>query len=190
VTGFSDVPVGSTFYEFVQCLTCRDILGGYPDGTFRPNNPVTRGQLAKIVSNAAGYTDTPTAQTFSDVPTDHTFYMFVERTVMHGVLGGYPDGTFRPGNNATRGQIAKIVSNAAGFNDTVTTQSFADVPMGSTFYTFAERLAIRNIMTGYACGGPGEPCTGGLPYFRPANDATRGQVAKIVSNAFFPNCTP
>lgn len=110
---------------------------------------------------------------------------------MHGIIGGYPDGTFLPGNNATRGQIAKIVSNAAGYNDTVTTHTFMDVPQGSTFYLFVERLATRGIMSGYACGGAGEPCgPGNPPYFRPGNDATRGQVAKIVSNTFFPNCTP
>jgi hypothetical protein len=185
------VPQGSTFYEFVQCLACRGILGGYPDGTFRPNNTVTRGQLAKIVSNAAGYNDPVGGQTFSDVPVGHTFYEFIERVAMHGVVGGYDDGTFRPANNATRGQISKIVANAAGFNDAVSGQTFQDVPSGSTFYMFIERLVKRSIMSGYACGSTGEPCgPDNKPYFRPAMDATRGQVAKIVSNSFFPNCTP
>lgn len=172
-------------------MTCRSIIGGYSDGTFRPNSSITRGQIAKIVSNAAGYNDTPSGQTFSDVPVDDTFYVFVERAVMHGVLGGYSDGTFRPGNNATRGQIAKIIANAAGFNDAVSGQSFADVAAGSTFFEYVERLAVRSIMSGYACGGTGEPCgNGNLPYFRPSNDATRGQVTKLVSNTFFPNCQP
>ena len=52
---FSDVPEGSTFYVYVRCLACRGIVSGYGDGTFRPNNNVTRGQLSKIVSNAAGF---------------------------------------------------------------------------------------------------------------------------------------
>jgi hypothetical protein len=185
------VPQGSTFYEFVRCLACKGILGGYPDGTFRPNDAVTRGQLAKIVSNAAGYNDPVSGQTFTDVPVGHTFYEFIERVAMHGVVGGYEDGTFRPGNNATRGQIAKIVSIAANFNDAVSGQTFADVPIDSTFYLYVERLAMRSIMSGYACGSVGEPCNpSNDPYFRPAMDATRGQVAKIVSNSFFPNCAP
>jgi S-layer homology domain len=54
---FSDVPPGSAFYDFVRCLACRDIISGYPDNTFRPNSPVTRGQLSKIVSNSAGFSD-------------------------------------------------------------------------------------------------------------------------------------
>jgi hypothetical protein len=187
---FSDVQPGSTFYAFVQCLACRGILGGYQDGTFRPENGVTRGQLSKIMSNAAGFDDAVSGQTFSDVDPDNTFYIYIERMVMHGVIGGYSDGTFRPGNPATRGQISKIVSNAKGYNDIPTTQTFEDVAPDNTFYMYVERLASRGIMSGYPCGGEGEPCgTDDKPYFRPANDATRGQVAKIVSNTFFPECS-
>jgi len=189
--GFTDVLPGSTFYEYVQCLTCQSIVGGYADGTFRPNNTITRGQLAKIVSNAAGYSDTPSGQTFTDVSTDSTFYVYIERMAMHGVLTGYSDNTFRPGNNATRGQIAKVVSNAGGLSGTPSGQTFEDVPVDSTFYLYVERLATAGAMNGYPCGGAGEPCgASNLPYFRPGNDATRGQVTKIVSSTFFPNCAP
>jgi hypothetical protein len=199
---FSDVPVGSTFYEFVRCLACRGIINGYPDGTFKPNNLVTRGQLSKIVSNSAGFSD-PATQMFEDVPPGSTFFDFIGRLASRGYIAGYPCGGagepcnppgnlpyFRPNNNATRGQISKIVSNAAGFVDPVSGQSFQDVAIGSTFYEFIERLASRGVMSGYPCGGAGEPCVppGNLPYFRPNNNATRGQTSKIVSNAFFPAC--
>jgi hypothetical protein len=82
------------------------------------------------------------------------------------------------------------VSNAAGFQEPVSGQTFEDVPPGSTFYDFIERLASRSIMGGYPCGGAGEPCVppGNLPYFRPNNNATRGQTSKIVANTFFPDC--
>ena len=109
---FSDVPEGSTFYPYIRCLACRGILGGYGDNTFRPGNNITRGQLAKIVSNAAGWTEPVSGQTFSDVAPSSPFYEYVERAVAHGAISGYSDGTFRPGNNATRGQTAKIVSNS------------------------------------------------------------------------------
>jgi uncharacterized delta-60 repeat protein len=174
---YSDVPPGSPFYSFVTCLANRGIFAGYADGTFRPGNPVTRGQLAKIVSNAAGYSEPVTGQTFSDVPPGSPFYEFVERMARRGVIGGYADGTFRPGANATRGQISKIVSNAAGLNDAVTGQTFSDVPASNPFYPFIERMAAHGIIGGYADGT-----------FRPSANATRGQVAKIGANAFFPNC--
>src|SRR5438874_1016060 len=46
---FPDVPPGSTSYNYIHCIYCQGIISGYPDGTFRPNTDVTRGQLSKIV---------------------------------------------------------------------------------------------------------------------------------------------
>ncbi|MEO5952929.1 MAG: S-layer homology domain-containing protein, partial [Chloroflexia bacterium] len=95
------------------------------------------------------------------------------------------DPYFRPSNNITRGQLAKVVSLSAGFNEPVTGQTFEDVAPGTTFYDFIERLASRGVMGGYPCGiDPNEPCgPGNLPYFRPGANASRGQLTKIVSNA-------
>jgi len=206
---FSDVPVGSTFYNYIHCLACQGIVNGYPDDTFQPNNNVSRGQLSKIVANAAGFdSGIPLGQqTFQDVPLTSSFYSYIERLSMAGIVQGYPCGGpgepcvspgnrpyFRPGNNATRGQITKIISDAAGFNDALPpgTQTFQDVPEGSTFFTYTERLLLNRpgVMQGYPCGGSGEPCLppDNRPYFRPGNNATRGQTSKIVSNTFFPNC--
>src|SRR5204863_5144569 len=82
-------------------------------GTFRPGNDVTRGQLSKIIVLAMGWTDPcPTTGHFSDVPPGSTFFCFIETAYVHGIITGYADGTFRPGNNATRGQISKIVYQA------------------------------------------------------------------------------
>ncbi|MEO5953370.1 MAG: S-layer homology domain-containing protein, partial [Chloroflexia bacterium] len=213
---FADVAQDSTFYSFVRCLACRGIINGYAcggagepcngnnDPYFRPANNVTRGQIAKIVSNAAGFTEPQTGQTFEDVPVGSTFHVFVERLTSRAIMSGYQCGGagepcispgnrpyFRPNSNATRGQLAKIVSNAAGLNDPVTGQTFEDVAPGSTFYSFIERLFAAGVMSGYQCGGAGEPCIspGNRPYFRPANNVTRGQTSKIVSNTFFPGCS-
>jgi hypothetical protein len=174
---FSDLEAGSTFYSYVQCLACRGVLGGYEDGTFRPEVSITRGQLAKLVSNAAGYDEGVSGQTFTDVPPGSTFYLYIERIAARGVVGGYEDGTFRPSGLATRGQIAKIVSNAAGFSEMPEGQTFSDVGTADPFYPYVERLASRGIIGGYADNT-----------FRPGNPATRGQVAKMIANAFFPEC--
>ncbi len=198
---FSDVDVNNTFYANIRCLACQGIVSGYADGTFRPNNQVTRGQLAKMVSNAAGFSEQVSGQTFQDVPPSHTFYEWIERLVTRGYMTGYACGGvgepcvnnrpyFRPFANATRGQTAKIVSNAAMFTEPPVGQTFEDVPPTHTFYEFIQRLASRNVMQGYPCGGVGEPCITGKPYFRPSNDVTRGQSSKIVANTFFPDCNP
>jgi hypothetical protein len=200
---FTDVPNTHTFYANVRCLACRGIISGYADGTFKPDNLVTRGQLAKIVSNAANFTESPGAQIFQDVAPDHPFYEWINRLTNRGYMSGYTCGSpgepcvnnrpyFRPFANATRGQTSKIVANAAMIETNIppTQQSFEDVPPTQTFWLWIERLAARGVMGGYQCGGPGEPCI--LPanraYFRPNNNVTRGQSAKIVSNTFFPDC--
>jgi hypothetical protein len=184
-------------------------VNGYTSGCetgnpcFRPNNNVTRGQLSKIVANAAGFTDPVGAQQYQDLPPDSSFYAFVWRLSHRGYVSGYECGGagepcvppsnlpyFRPNGNATRGQISKIVSNATGFADPPDHQIFEDVPPSHTFYDFIERLAGRTIMGGYVCGGAGEPCLppDNRPYFRPYNNATRGQTSKIIANTFFPDC--
>jgi hypothetical protein len=176
---FTDLPSSNPFYGFVQTLVCRSIVGGYSDNTFRPGANVTRGQLAKFVSNAAGYQDAipPTQQTFRDVPPDNPFWMFIERVHAHSVVGGYADGSFQPGNNVTRGQVAKFVSNAAVLTGTIpaTQQTFADVPPSNPFWLYIERAAKAGVVGGYADGT-----------FRPTNNVTRGQTAKFIANGFFP----
>lgn len=63
-------------------------------------------------------------------------------------------------------------------------QCFTDVPPGSPFYEFANNLYMQDIVTGYACGGPGEPCDAqNRPYYRPGNAVTRAQMTKFVDLA-------
>jgi subtilisin-like proprotein convertase family protein len=136
---FQDVAPGSTFHLYIERLSMRGIIGGYPCGGpgepciapgnrpyFRPNNNVTRGQLSKIVAGAAGWTETPTSQTFQDVAPGSTFYLYVQRIASRGIVSGYPCGAyafepcvpptnrpyFRPNNNATRGLLAMFAAQA------------------------------------------------------------------------------
>ena len=121
---FDDVPEDNPFYSYIETAVQAGIISGYGDGTFRPNNPVTRAQLAKIITAAAGWGQvTPVGATFADVPAGNVFYPFVQTAVCHGVISGYTCGDpgqpcdaqgrpyFHPGAFAVRGQIAKIVYN-------------------------------------------------------------------------------
>jgi hypothetical protein len=200
---FNDVTPDNPFYRNIQELACRNIISGYPDGSFRPNNFVSRGQQSKIVSNSAGFNEPVSGQTFQDVAPGSTFYDFIQRLANRGYVNGYPCGSagepcvppgnlpyFRPNAQVTRGQISKIVSNAAGYSDPPGAQLFEDVAPGSTFYDYIWRLADRGAIIGYSCGGPGEPCVPpeNRPYFRQNANATRGQTSKIVTRTFFPGC--
>jgi hypothetical protein len=207
---YTDEPPSATFYSYVKCLSCRGVVSGYPDGTFREHAPITRGQIAKKVSNAAGFTEDPGGQIYSDVPPGSTYYAYINRLTNRGIVGGYPcpqrpgggdectpesPQIYRPNESATRGQMAKIVSNAAYINDSVSGQYYQDVPPtgeGSQFYVWIMRLTNKGVMSGYACGTT-DPRSGtcdaqNRPYFRPGNLVSRGQAAKLVANTFFPDC--
>lgn len=205
---FTDVDVSSPFYSGINCLSCRGIIGGYISGCetgnpcFRPGNNITRAQLSKVVSIAAGFTEPATYQYYEDVPPGSPFFDFVYRLALRSYVSGYACGGagepcvspgnlpyFRPGNYVTRGQLSKLVSNGAGFTDPPGAQVYQDVPVGSTFYDYIQRLTSRSAVGGYPCGGAGEPCgPGSMPYFRPNSTASRGQTSKIVAKAFFPTC--
>ncbi len=113
---------------------------------------------------------------FNDVPQSSAFYTYVRCLACRNILSGYacggagepcPGSYFRPGNNVTRGQAAKIISNAAAYADNIppSQQSFVDVPTSSAFWVYIERVHLHGAISGYQCGGAGEPCPGS--YFRP-----------------------
>ena len=132
---------------------------------------------------------------FNDVGIEHPFYPYIRCLACRGIISGYdcgatgepcPGNYFRPYANITRGQAAKIVAISATLTDTIPLdrQTFEDVPPSHPFWLPIERLAAHDMINGYDCGAPGEPCnTAHQPYFRPQNNVTRGQLAKIVSNA-------
>ncbi len=108
---FSDVRPDNGFYGFVEAAYAAGILGGYEDGTFRPTNPVTRAQVAKMIVLAKLW-DTPLSSvpTFSDVSVDHWAFRFVETAYAHGIIGGYADGTYRVNLPVTRAQLSKMLA--------------------------------------------------------------------------------
>jgi hypothetical protein len=199
---FSDVPEGSTFYPYIHCLTCAGVVSGYPNGTFLPNSPVTRGQTAKMVSLGVGFSGNTGTQHFEDVPPGSTFYEYIQYLAAREIVIGYPCGGpgepcvepgnlpyFRPNTTITRAEIAKIVAMAAQLHGSAGGPLFQDVPSNSAFYLYIHQLAGAGTLAGYECGGPGEPCgPDNLPYFRPYNSATRGQVSKVISLTFLPDC--
>jgi len=168
---FSDVQTTDYFYEAVRYLYCRGAISGYADGTFRPYNNTTRGQLSKIIVLAEGWSlYTPPSPTFSDVPATDTFYLYIETAHDRGIISGYADNTFRPGNNVTRGQLSKIIVLAQSWMIyTPPSPTFLDVPATDTFYPYIETAYYYSIISGYADNT-----------FRPGNSATRGQISKIV----------
>ncbi|MGA7730471.1 MAG: S-layer homology domain-containing protein [Chloroflexia bacterium] len=202
-TTFSDVEVGAWYYDYIMWMACNGIVNGYSDGTFRPGNPATRGQIVKIVVGAFALPLHADAPYFADVPAGSTFFDWIQTATFYGIVVGYPCGGpgepcnaqsqpyYRPNSDVTRAQLTKIIVLAAQQWDPVgwallnpPQPTFNDVPAGSTFYGYVETALAHSVLEGYACGGPGEPCPG--RYFRPNGNATRAQLSKMVYEAVLP----
>src|SRR5205823_3002183 len=103
---FVDVPQGSPFYDYIEPMAQKGVVSGFIDGTFRPNDVGMRGHISKMVVLASGWsTDTTGGPHFADVPATSPFYAYVETAYNRGIISGYSDGTFRPYNSITRGQL-------------------------------------------------------------------------------------
>lgn len=205
---FEDVAPQNTFKAYVEWMAVRGYISGYACGAanepcpgtyFRPGAYVTRGQLLKMVVNAAGWPlDNPKDVTFADVPRDSAFFTYVATAAQRGIINGYACGGtdepcdvlnrpyFRPSSNITRGQLGKVLALALALQAPQrTVQTFADVPENSPFHGYIEAIASRHIVGGYLCGAADEPCDAlGRAYYRPAASATRGQVAKFVATGY------
>lgn len=179
---FSDVHESDYFYYPVLYMYCRQIVSGYEDNTFRPGLNTTRAQLSKIIVLAEGWSlVNPQSSHFVDVFPWDTFYQYIETAYAHGLVSGYSCGIgcleFRPGNSVTRAQLSKIIVLAQGWSIyTPPAPTFVDVPASDPFYGYIETAYNHGIISGYSCG---TACL----QFRPGNNATRGQIAKIVYSA-------
>jgi hypothetical protein len=179
LVSFIDVHASDYFHQAVSYLACHGVISGYSDGTFRPYNSTTRGQLCKIVVLAEGWEiQTPGTPTFNDVPPGSAFFPYVETAFGHEIISGYSCGTgcleFRPANSVTRAQLAKIIALAENWTIPPPSQpTFRDVAATDPFYGYVEAAYAHDVISGYSCG------TGCLEY-RPGNSATRGQICKIV----------
>ncbi|GAB4256548.1 MAG: hypothetical protein Kow00129_17030 [Thermoleophilia bacterium] len=175
--GYSDVPADGLFHDQIMALTGLQIAAGFPDGSFKPDDPVTRQQFAKMIVLA---TDTHTEAvdneadpTFSDVvPSMGLPYPFdyIEEAVEAGFIKG-DQGKFNPTHNITRVQLALIIARASGSAlpaPPVGYQTgFSDVP------DYAADEVAKAKFNGILDGTTATT-------FDPYSNATRGQVSKMV----------
>ncbi|MBO4676637.1 MAG: S-layer homology domain-containing protein [Oscillospiraceae bacterium] len=103
----------------VDAMTGLGILIGYPDGTFKPLQNVTRAEAAKMISYMMVGTEEvekwPAKQVFNDVPADHWAAKYITFCEYNDVINGYGDGNFGPSDNVTRAQLAKMLLAACGY---------------------------------------------------------------------------
>ena len=113
VNSFRDVSSGSWYNEAVSTFSSMGILNGYGDGTFKPNEPITRAELTSIAVRFFDYAAAYRGA-FSDVTAGDWFAGSVQAASDLGLVGGYPDGTFRPDAYITRAETVAIVNRMLG----------------------------------------------------------------------------
>ncbi|MCK9479068.1 MAG: S-layer homology domain-containing protein [Firmicutes bacterium] len=168
---FSDVSVGSPYYESVADLFISDIIHGYPDGTFKADKQMTRAEAAKVImltvggGNPQGLSIAKGERTtgFTDVETTHWVYDYIGGATDLQIVSGNGDGTFLPDENVTYGEVVKMIVCAMGYE--VMAQS-----RGMSF------------PVGYAQAAANLGVTEGISFVL-EDFATRGNVAKLIHTA-------
>lgn len=153
----TEAPVINTEYT-------KPYASGYDDGSFLPNNNITRGELAAMIARLSYGDDLPDGMyqaSFPDVDSDAWFNKYIGYLEDKDVLSGYEDGTFRPMDTITRGEISAVIARAQRYDLISYNNIFTDVTENDWAKDYIETLADKNIVSGYEDGtfGPYSPLT-------------------------------
>ena len=106
---FTDVPTNFWAYESITKMTKEGLMSGYRNGTFKPNDPLSREEAAALFSNMLG--DTPSimlASSFSDITSDRWSSLAIESVARANIISGYGDSTYRPEQYMSRQEFAVV----------------------------------------------------------------------------------
>ncbi|WP_300138074.1 flavodoxin [uncultured Oscillibacter sp.] len=169
-TGFSDVDADDWFAESAVYVRDNGVMNGTSDTTFNPNGTTNRGQIAAILYRAAGSPAVSGAADFPDVTAGAYYADAASWAAANGIVTGYSDGTFGPGDPITRQQLAAILWRYAG---SPAAESGADYADESTIASYAVTAVDWARDTGVITGRDGN-------VFDPNGRATRAQAAVIL----------
>lgn len=167
---FRDVPEDHAHHDSIEAVADAGVVVGYPDGTYRPENDVTRGQVATILATAA-HMETDGEPPFRDVPSDHEHAHGITALAEWDVVQGYPDGTYRPEQSIDRGQMATVLATAYNL-EAEGDPPFDDVDSDHPHAEGIAAVAEHDIAEGYDDGT-----------YRPSEPVNRGQTATFLHRA-------
>lgn len=153
----------------IHNLAVRGVVNGFPDGTFGPDQVVTRAQFVSLLAAALQWPAPESAPAFKDsIPA--WARPAVAAAVSRGVVSGYPDGTFAPDARITRSEMAVMINRALGLSDTGGKNQYAD---SGSIPDFARDAVAKVSGAGLIQGSGG--------YFRPKDGATRAETAVAIN---------
>jgi hypothetical protein len=110
---FIDIRSGSQLETYVNDLSAKGIISGYPDGSFRPEQTINRAEALKIIFETIGISaDADSNSGFPDVSKTEWYAKYVTKAKQNNIVGGYPDGRFRPGQEVNRAEFVKMALSA------------------------------------------------------------------------------
>ncbi|MBD2437613.1 S-layer homology domain-containing protein [Nostoc sp. FACHB-110] len=182
VTGSSSFPdlAGHWAAVFVEALVSRGAISGFPDGTFGPNAPITRAQYASVITKTFGLPSSTTTSRFKDVKPDFWAAPAIFSAAEQGFISGFPDGTFRPGQNLTR--VQAIVSIVNGLNLTGGNPNVLSV--------YRDRAQIPSYATNAVAVATQKLLVVSYPQsdlLEPLREITRGEIAALLYQALVAN---
>ncbi len=175
---FSDLSSGYWAAPFIQALAGRGIISGFPDGTFRPDAPVTRAQFAAMVNRAFNKAPIRSATSFVDVPTNYWARNAIQDAYTTGFLSGYPGNVFSPEQNIPRAQV--LVSLASGLNYTSSNST------ANTLQLYNDAVAIPSWAQNSVAAATEQGIVVNYPNvntLNPNRQATRADVAAFIYQA-------
>jgi parallel beta-helix repeat protein len=172
-TAFKDVPTGYWAKSYIEALAAQNIIAGFPDGTFRPNEPVTRAQFATIITKALTPAVKRQAVQFKDVQSNFWAYNAIQEAYKSAFVAGYPDGTFKPQQQIPR--VQALVALANGLNFTANNNNVLSV--------YTDAAQIPNYAIGPVAAATVRQLVVNYPTVQrldPNRQATRAEIAAFV----------
>ncbi len=171
---YHDVSSNSSSHALIKTLGEAGIINGYSDYTFRPDNSITRAQVAQLLARALNLKPTNYSGKFNDINKNTSGYEEIQAVVDAGLFKGDADGNFRPGDPFTRAHIAVVFDRAFDLPDAVSAANFSDINSSLGAYDSIQRLAASGITTGHSDNT-----------YRPNNATTRLQLAIFLYRALY-----
>ena len=141
---YSDVPTTYWAYKYIDYLYNNTTIRGYPDGTFKPEEKVTRAQLAVFICKALNLEPYDKIEpSFPDVKKDYWAYGYIERVNYMGIAMGYPDGKYYPENKVTRDQMCVFIGRA--FSEIPTTNNGYNYKVVHYYITSGQSSSFSNV---------------------------------------------
>ncbi|MCQ2419767.1 MAG: S-layer homology domain-containing protein [Clostridia bacterium] len=111
---YSDVVLANWYNNAISTITNVNIINGYPDGTFRPDSPITRAEFVKIAVGFFGKINSVYDGRFTDVVKDAWYSAYVQAAYELKLIEGYPDGSFHPNAYITRAEACTVINRTIG----------------------------------------------------------------------------